>query len=424
MRHVGTLLLLLALAGCAAPPDPPATPTATRTASAPPSIAATFATPTATITPRRPTLIVESGTLAMPAWSPDGEWISFLSQRRPPTRKGLILTPGFYHVETGELCHHDDLSGVYFPALSPTSVGWQADGAAIIAADGRAFVGEPCGEFVREEPSGEGEETASPDGRTVEETRFDPQTGEGITTIREAATGETLHEIVWRRRMQGGDIVQWVGGDALLVTVEDERGPLLVEVGGDVIEVLPELFGIDNPPFAAYRATGAVNAEGDLHLLLKALPDLSVRLYHAESGEVERLPFGDHYGFSPDGEWAILAMPDEGPVDDAAKWARGVDGDPGEAFVLARTPQLVWSGPTGLVAFNEVVGGRRSAGAAVIMGFPEGQVIQYWSGTGHTMDLVGWSPDGTGLLVWGSSIAVSDPEDGGSMALYLVEVRQ
>lgn len=408
-----------------------ATATAGATAAAPPIL-------------RTPTLLFTvEGTDPNPQLSPDGRWVSawFLAENGTPRFK----MPGFYDLESGEVCYHPDLSFEYSSAIGQPFLLWGPDGSAVVVAEGESYVGEPCGSF-----SAGGEIWASwqwsfsPDGRYREESRIDLERKTAITTITDAVSGDVLNRIEWRRTNQGGysesiryemleqmgDNVQWIGSERVLIKATDEQGPLLARVGGNTVEIAREWFGLSystTPPWGL-QATGAVHAmTGDFHLLLKIsltrpgpITDMPLLLYHSETGEVQRLSYGTsaefstrgaYHAFSPDGLWLVLnrllLMPDDTTTD----WLAPVDGRADEAIILADSRGFItWSGPSQLISFPDF-----DSDSVIISTFPEGRAIQAWTAEGYRLHPLEWLPGGKKLVMSGLG-------EGTNWALFLAEV--
>lgn len=320
-------------------------------------------------------------------WSPDGAWLSFLSQTpedvaRSPGGEGYLGPfPGtvhFLNVRTGERCQHpeDNAEGLVF-ILGTV---WLPDGRLGVLSQSGELVAlqSPCasdtvttmGPFPERIEAMYG---SSQDNTTLllrGETRcwlFDALQGsvhpidvcsrdlsfspaqsllgmtiseDGInytTQIVALSTGERAYTLPWRFSEGGlgslpGPI--WIDEQRFVVYRTDE-GPLLVTLGEppQIQAIAPDFFGI---PGAAHQTADAAAITGSdaFHILLNDYgPDYSettIWLYHSETGETEAVPYAYAY-FSSEGDYLDLrrSVNVEG-FEQLERWSRPID-PPGSA---------------------------------------------------------------------------------------------
>lgn len=447
-RILLALALPLLLAGClraapgprptAAPPAPAPAPTATpRAAALRPALSSSPGpTPAQPIVyqPQR-VLAADRLLLESASWSPDSRWVGYwVGDPSPDEAPGAQerVSPGFYDTRTGRHCPHPELAGDLFPVPGGTRfVGWEADGQITVVRDGRWFRGRPCGEFARI-PAGddprEVETYLSPDGRYRAETTFDEAGQLANVTLADVATGAVVNRASWQWSLRAGT-GQWAGGEHYLVAGSADRGPLLLDVSGEVVEVLPALFAAETSEaqrqsLVAYGAQD--QATGSLHLLLEdtVRGDAPLLLYHGETGVVETLAFNSVWGireggvlrqgFSPDGGWLTLRHPfgSEGVAD--VPWLRAVDGERTDIFA-AGDPLAAAVGDG---ASRIAVEGTALPGEIELRSFPDGALLQHWRYPDYRLRVIAWSPDGTRLLMAGRRV----PAAAGRRAIFIAAV--
>lgn len=375
-------------------------------------------TPTATFTTLPPTLIVDAQEIRIPSISPDREWIAFWIPVEGESEVGISYTAlTFYHVADGEMCVHEDIAGLVQYEIPDTYHFWLPDGRVVAILTHQPYIGLPCQEF---EPAaafwGEAQTAFSPSGRYRATTTHD---GKNATTvIADMTSGAVMNQVEWTHR--GGQMVccvggRWMSDDLFMINWSLDRGPLMVRVGGEVIEVVPTLFGMKPSALAEQPdvAYGAVDEAGAAyHILLErrsAAEGAPFLLFHSHTGEVESLSYrgiwgagdGADYrgGFSPDGGWLLLQLPlNEQRQDYSLHFVRPVDGPADAARLLAQfTGSAQWSPDGDLLAFDELDGIVR------VMTFPEGEIIEYWSHPAYRLWPVGWL-DEDRLLLFGDTI--------------------
>jgi WD40 repeat protein len=459
----GLLLLLvfaLLLAGCG--PTPPATlptvqdapspspnlPTASPTVLAAPRMAEAAATLTVaptealgtplplTIPVLKPEPVVLAPDVRTPSWSPDGKWISYWIPYQEVTDPDYIpinVKPAYYEVATGRTCTYDEFGASMQPEFAAVYSYWQEDGRPVIVSNGGHIADAPCGDFTPLSHTAlPGWDYAlSTDGRYRAETVYETDKNVATTFISEVQTGEPVDSIVWEHR--GGQIAgvagRWLSNRHLLI-YSTLQGPLLYTVGGDTVEVFLTIFHISpslqNGVWAAPDLT-----TGHFHMILSSADNTApLSLYHSETGKVEILPFTGGWTangqtfFSPDGHWLLLQLPTsapEGVRNYEEEWIRPVDGSEADTKLFAQAGNGMHLSPDGsLVAAQS-----SNQGASVlILTFPAGEGIQQWSVDGYLIYPVGWSPDGTRLLMQGYLIDSNplnyDPQDVG---LFLATIQ-
>lgn len=200
--------------------------------------------------------------------------------------------------------------------------------------------------------------------------------------------------------------------DRFLINETLDRGPLLVVVGKEVIEIAPKLFGVASMPSVAnpdedvviLRATASVASDTQsYHIVLSGIGAEanfpSIRLYHSETGEVEELPSKHLWwqGFSPDGAWLLL---DAHPIKDGHEtheiWLRPVDpvGSDLHWLISDVSSFTAWSPDETKIAVN-------SAHEVFVLSFPAGSHLGTWQMGEYEGGSAVWSPDGQSLVVQG-----------------------
>jgi hypothetical protein len=383
--------------------------------------------PTSTFPISTPQMLnVEASLILMPSWSPDSRWIAYWVPASPDGSYWTSSIPIFYEIATGRTCDYPQFAGGIAPEFPNTFTLWQPDGYATLVVNGVPFAGLPCGDFVRAPdsfvPSGYAPSQLSPDGKYRVTTVYKlDEAGNPIaatTTITDEATGAVLNTVQWRNTV--GQILGWIGGQWIgstmfMLRIPADQGPLLIHVGDPhIVEVLPELFGItfDRGASPSPFISGVIDeSSGSYHLLLQ-LPFGNMLLYHSETNDIERLPFlstGYMYstykfvaqGFSPDGKWLLMQVPDDHPHGDPNKtWIRPVDGRKQTATYFGRISYGLWNEPMHTIAYTGSMG--NPSEDVYIMSFPDGQVLSRWHLDDATLSLLAWSPDGTMLLLQGT----------------------
>jgi len=288
------------------------------------------------------------------------------------------------------------------------------------------MAGQPCQEFrpVDFEMPLVG---FSPTGVYAAETQV-TGSGEGIlqarTAIRSVASGAELEAIEWTVEQRLGDLGlggEWLTEDHFLLYETLDRGPVLIQVGGEPVSVAAELFGTNHQPVPGVTLVAKgdmVTDSSNYHIVLFGVgieADFPpARLYHSETGSVEELPFRHTWSpvFSPDGRWLLLRGEQEDvylhPVDTA-------EVDPATAKPLQIVDDadgpMVWSPTAERVAY--------AAGDLLqVLDAGLGQVTSRWQGERYLLHPAAWSPGGAHLAALGTRL------EGGQEGLFLIPVNQ
>jgi len=329
----------------------------------------------------------------------------------------------FLNAGTGQNCPYP---GNASPRQAAPTVIWGEEGLVIVREEGGYLAGKPCQEFfpVAFEMPVAG---FSPTGVYAAETLV-TGSGEGIlqarTIIRSVGSGAELEGVDWTVDQRLGDLGlggQWLTEDHFLIYETRERGPVLIQVGGEPVSVASEMIGTVHQPVpgVTLAARGAaVAGTANYHLVLFGVgieADFpAVRLYHSETGSIEELPFHHTWSpvFSPDGRWLLMRGEQEDvylqPVDSAevdperAKTLRIVDDAAGP---------MPWSPNADRLAYN-------AGDLLQVLEVGSGQVTSRWQGEGYQLHPVDWSPDGSRLAALGTRL------EGGQEGLFLIPVNQ
>jgi hypothetical protein len=400
---------------------------------------ATAVPPTDTPTPE-PTAIPLEPIIAAPAvqfegWSPDGEWLAYwVSGQADVSSEFYPAPPGtlnFRNVRTGQECAVPEI-------VSQQEEGdqlvWAPGGEVLVSTSGQSFQGTPCGGDFR--PVQTPTETPalaagvlSPGGEYRAETTV-MDSSAGILSLSSAIIAVPDDQVIlmvkWKIDERLGELEQggeWLGGNQFLIYETLDRGPLLLTVSGEVIDVARELFGLEeipsllDPDGVSLRAVGAAGTD-HYHIALSGVGTEAnfppVRLYHSESGQVEEMPFRYLWppAFSPDGGWLLL---DEHPVQEGyetyALWTRSVDPEGSPVHFLAGgSPYSLWSPDWSMVVFG-------GEGSFSVYAFPDGETLGSWVTGDYSARPIAWSPDGSAMIAHG--VAPGDWDQ----ALYLVQMK-
>jgi hypothetical protein len=416
-------------------PQPPGTPlpAATVTPQAPPSPQPPAATASAEVPPTAEhgasllAPVAEAAAVRFDSWSSDGQWAAFwLSTDDDIARMQSFTPPGTLHLHnpvTGQTCAHEQFVNEHH--LSPLV--WQPDGRLLVLegdvvpagphspahmpAPSTSWHGTPCqDDFVEIDPtrqlgSAMPDRSVSPGGGFWAETEI-AASGAGTlsasTNLREVGSGQVVNRVDWRVEQRLGELGlggEWITGEHFLIYETLERGPLLLDVAGQVLAVAPDLFGVPSDPGrpeVGYRAHGAPTAGDDsgYHLALYGVGAEHlfppVRLYHSESGDVEELPYAHlwHPAFSPDGGWLLLdERPERAGFQSNALWARPVDPIGAELHRIGEGHALPDPGWARVIFTLD--------NAYSLASFPDGAPLQAGSASaGYSLYPRGWSPDG------------------------------
>jgi hypothetical protein len=364
---------------------------------------------------------VEAARVVVESWSPDGAWLAFRLFASPEPQQAGGLH--FLSSSTGQACPYP---GNAAPGSAGQTVIWGESGLVIVREEGGYLAGQPCQEFhaVTFEMPVVG---FSPTGIYAAETQV-TGSADGVvqarTVIRSVGTGAELTGIDWSVEQRLGDLGlggEWLTADRFLLFETRERGPVLLQVGGEPVSAASELFGVNHQPGTGVilAARGAmVPGTSDYHLILFGVgveADFpSVRLYHSEDGSVNDLPFRHTWSpaFSPDGRWLLLRGVQEDvylhPVDPAA--VEAARSKPVMIVDDASGP-MVWSPAADRLVYN-------TGDLVQMLEVAVGQVTSRWQAEGYQLHPNAWSPDGTRLAALGSRA------DGGQEALFIIPMVQ
>ncbi len=439
------LLLFSALTACSIPFEPAlptttapmaivlSTPTSPAVASAmPTAVPSLLSTPTRLLMPSQPpptgtpasvllTPVATAAAIRFESWSPNGDWLAYWSSTEAEAASNNYpFPPGtlhFLNVDTSQTCANPE-----FAAHDYTDrLVWRSSGQVIVLSGGCANLGRPCsqefesitcrGPNATVEPNG----ALSPNGQYQAVTVPDLQSDGTLsvtTTVADSSSGHVENRITWKHRGGLGGLGvggRWLTNDQFLIYETLDRGPLLVQVGGDVIQVAPELFGLppvispDREDFVGPRGAGAaVAGTENYHLVIygigleSGLP--TVKFYHSETGEVEELSFRYVWSpeFSPDGRWLLLRQPvyPHG-YEESNLWIRPVDPVGSEVHLLAENANYtMWASNWTKVATS-------AQRTVSIYALPEARLIGSWMADEHDVVPVAWSPDNRFLAVLG-----------------------
>lgn len=397
----------------------------------------------ATLEPLVVDAVITAPLILLGDWSP-GDWSpgAYLPVYTftPEQLAGLNLLPEgpvtyppvalhFVDPATGKVCDYPR------PALvGQDSLAWLPGGRLAVREEGGWWSGTPCaGEF---EPVADPQSLAgffpdpglSPDGRYRLSRFFDVQAGVvyNETTLTEVPSGEALQTVAWQQEERLSDWAEagpggrWLDNDYFLIPQTSDQGPLLVHAGQGVIPILSEFFGEAFAPCTpeaclVYRAEGVVDPASGLHILLQTsntiTGDNSLRLYHAESGEVESLPLVYPWvqPFSPAGGWLVLDQ--DGNYQ--SLWFRSLDppGEPPRRFMQGMR-EFSWAPQGEAIAVRGL-----QESQIYLFSFPQGKPLAAWKTPDSLYSsLATWSPQGEALALLGYASAGQDS------ALFLLNV--
>ena len=285
--------------------------------------------------PPRATPVATAPMLRLAGWSSGGEWLAYwLSstedvasqvEPRPQTQQSAPdfgrldfawpeASLAFYNPQTAQNCPHPDLSSWDASYLGE----WTPEGEAVVK------MGE---EFYAVPPCGPAPYSPLPDFQIVSAPAVDPALSPGgdfralstllnneggvlsfTTGLASSADSRVVISTSWQIDERLGDYSAFLGGEWLspsqfLIHETLDRGPLILDTtAGRVVPVLPELFGQEEIPsllgeqgYLLHAAAIPAGQAGDYHLLLSGVGEEGnfppARLYHAENGEMETLPY-------------------------------------------------------------------------------------------------------------------------------------
>jgi hypothetical protein len=343
----------------------------------------------------------------------------------------------FLNPHTGESCEYTDfLMSERYPRLF-----WQPDGRVALYHTDSYWIAFPCQEFLPVQVEAlqilqPPDESNSPEGTYRAETHLQNSDGRWAklaTTITDNATGQVANRVDWEIDVRLGDWDQYLGGmwvtdDLFLIHETRGKGPLLIQAGAEIVQVVPDLFGLpatemqpDSTGWFTLRASAASVENDDLyHILLHGgagnealFPP--VRLFHSDSGEVETLPYAHLWypGFSADGRWVLMdSRPDIGGYESYALWIRPLDppGSPIRPFAEG----TLQSAPS--PSQSEMVFGW--TGKFTLFRFPTGESVRTWTTGDYSNSYFAWSPSGDFLATSGNIPGEYDA------AIFVVDVRE
>ena len=406
-------------------------------------------TPTQTLSPTNTSLpptpvpaaslepIAKGADIRIDSWALDGLWLG-LWLWTPDDQAAGIAPPGkliFLNPHTDEICEYADfVFSEYYP-----QVFWQPDGRAAVYHTDSYWIGFPCQDFVpiqaeEIEIPPLPDETLSPEGTYRAETDIQDSLDGWVkhtTTISNNTTGQEENRVDWemdQRLGRGGLGGKWVTDDLFLTYETRDQGPLLIQVGGEIVQVAPDLFGVpateilqDSDDWFNLRAFATSVDDDDLyHILLYGGSGSDalfppVRLFHSDTGEVETLPYTHlwHPGFTPDGRWVLLdSHPDIGGYESNALMIRPVDPPGSQMRLFAEgTSWSAWSPTQSEIAFGWT-------GNFTVFRFPNGESVNTWTTGKYSNYQLIWSPTGDFLATSGNIPGEYDA------AIFVVEVRE
>lgn len=356
------------------------------------------------------------------SWSPDNLWLaSWLWM--PENMAPGIAPPGklvFFNSQTDEICEFPDLViSENYPEIF-----WQADGHAVVFHTNRYWGGLPCQDLdpvnVNEIELAEApEEIRSPNGTFRAETVFRGSDGgfDRLTTIiRNDATGQEMNRVNWEIDTRLGSWTEYLGGnwvtdDLFLIHETRNQGPLLIQAGGEIVQVAPDLFDVPAPTtpqdsydWVSLRAVGSsVDNEDLYHILLIGVGNEElfpkVLLFHSDSDEVETLPYKHLWnpGLSPDGQWVLLdSRPDIDGYESNAYYLRSADPSGSQMRLFAEgSSWSAWSPDQSEIVFGWT-------GEFIVFQFPSGDALNTWRTGEYSSNQFVWSPNGHFLATSGN----------------------
>ncbi len=378
------------------------------------------------------------------SWSPEGGWMAYwlsspedVAEQVPATMPGGTLH--FANPGTGQTC-----AVPQFHTQTDRSawVDWAKDGTAIVVTDEEAFWGVPCQAQpfaawpdYSSAPSPEPDPALSPDRRYRVRTILVANESGRLTFRTDLLSSQEprlLSSTTWQIDERLGDYGlggEWVSHTQFLIYETLTDGPLLLDVQRGVVPVLTELLGLVVTPSIlnsegySLRATAAPGLEPDsFHLLVSGVgleANFPVaRLYHAESGLVENLPYTKVWGFSADYGWlflyeevATIQFDDGGRNTGYNIWGRQLEDVEGDwQLVAPAADYLLWRDDGSELAFTQ------NETTLVWLTFPMGEPLGHWQTGPYWAYPVALSPDGRYV------IAVGNLPGDWEYALFVLEV--
>jgi hypothetical protein len=390
---------------------------------------------------------LSEGPLLLPeSWSPDGAYFAFWTINGAQMWDYMSPLPGrlaFYETATSRICNFPDILNYHSQIYN---VYWQEENLVHVQDDQSAWLGAPCADSVQETASIQPDyrllpPLLSPSGHYKVENQFylDDNPQRARTSIQDVATGQIMNEVeytfVESLGLGWGD--HWVTESLYLVRTTSDRGPLLLDVQGNVIPVLSELFQqpITTCPECSYinclvwssgRATGsALDGEDIFHIAFfeKGFSDKysNVQLYHSETGEIEEIQAKYFHSFSPDGRWLSTYNEQSYSQKDLILTARNyqvrpVDPIGSQPAWIFRSPGRipVWSPDSQQIAAVTTEG-------LEIFSLSELKSLGLWKLDGRNLPVLLWSPDSQ-RIVGIAGILSPIPQQKDDMALFVIEL--
>jgi WD40 repeat protein len=360
------------------------------------------------------------------SWSPDGRWLAYwasdqadIDGQQPATMPGGMLH--FHEVIVGETC---TISQLQTPHDREASVQWSDDDSVIVVNPDGAYGGRPC----QSEPFtlltdyqppqiAQTDPALSPDGRfRVLSTQTASENGiltfeNQLVTVED---GKELAAVSWQIDERLGDYSGWLGGEwvsptQFIIYETWKQGPLLLDAEQGVVPILTDWLNLDTIPSLEDEAGFSLTARpvfsaetNTYHLLISGVgleenfPLL--RLYHAESGLVETLPYTHVYWQLGQGTWIFL---DSRPIVDGHEtqeiWMRRLEATGNEWQLLASDVDgISWSENKTEIVFTQ------GETAVIWQTFPGGETLGQWETSPYWTLPVAFSPDGRFVVTTGN----------------------
>ncbi|MFO7538705.1 MAG: hypothetical protein R6X32_11705, partial [Chloroflexota bacterium] len=378
------------------------------------------ATATPTPTPTMAHVYARDAHIIAADWSPDSQWLPYwLSDQADMEGLEPYHWPGgrlyLLNSSSGQSC---ELPQFRTTAWGQKSVDWEGDNSLIVYdwEANQQWQGLPCqtdsflllSQQPVPTPTPDFYSGWSPDGRFRIHTELEAENDERwtfLTTLRDQ-DGREITALTWQAypgpgHTTGGD---WLTPTQFLLHYALD-GALLLDAArpGEVINVPVDLIGIEAPEEHG-GLIGRPGPEADsFYLLLRPGRFHSyLYLYHAHSGQVERLPFRSPSlpTFSPDNQWLL----DWGESN--TLWLRPTAAIEGEWRLLAEgvNGSLFNDDLTELVLTRYEQRDPEQGDWDLLLTwltFPDGDLIGEWPTTPFTHRSISWSPNGRFLVFVG-----------------------
>lgn len=388
--------------------------------------------PTVKPTPDPDTILINDEPIAtatyisVAGWSPDGRWLAYWSSdqtdvnvQQPYAMPGGTLH--FWNAITSEMCA---MSQFHTASDREAGIQWIDERSIIVVMPNNTYSGRPC----QAEPftllsdyqpplAEQSDPALSPNGLYyIVSTQTTSENGILTYETKLVTTDDRqeLAAVTWQIDERLGDYSGWLGGEwaspTQFVIYETRRqGPLLLDVNRGVVSVLIDLLKLDAIPSlddeAGFSLTArpVFSAETDAYHLLISGVGLEgnfppVRLYHAESSQVETLPYLHVYRLLDLSEWIFL---DSRPTVDGYEtyeiWMRRLEDVDGTWQLLASDVDCVlWSQNQAEIAFTQ------GETAVVWQTFPDSAALGRWETDPYWTCPVVFSPDDRFVVTTGN----------------------